>query len=247
MGESGQGSKLWGVGEPMWESLYVGRPRRGVVKLVSPENYPAECNRNSLQRHPSQAIYCHHIHIFIKFFKMAAPAMSITWRDSADENLYEKERVDRVFNAIKPNRFPRAIVKATHPSHVQKAIQLANKLQCRVSVRSGGHSWAAWSVRDDAILIDLEGLHEIELDESKKIVKASPSTTGIMLNEGIGKKGFMFGGGHCPDVGIGGFLLQGGMGWNCKVRLFCEALSHLITVKSRIGGGLASKSSVLML
>jgi FAD/FMN-containing dehydrogenase len=26
----------------------------------------------------------------------------------------------------------------------------------------------------------------------------------------------MFAGGHCPDVGLGGFLLQGGMGWNCK-------------------------------
>ena len=28
----------------------------------------------------------------------------------------------------------------------------------------------------------------------------------------------MFPGGHCPDVGLGGFLLQGGMGWNCRVR-----------------------------
>jgi hypothetical protein len=178
---------------------------------------------------------------------MPTPAMSITWRDSADENLYEKERVGRVFNAIKPNRYPRAIVKVTHPLHVQEAVQLANKLQCRVSVRSGGHSWAAWSVRDDAILIDLEGLNEIELDESKKIVKASPSTTGIMLNESIGKKGYMFGGGHCPDVGIGGFLLQGGMGWNCKVGLLDGTHNHLITVKSRIGVGLANKSSALML
>ncbi|KFY27486.1 hypothetical protein V493_03470 [Pseudogymnoascus sp. VKM F-4281 (FW-2241)] len=147
---------------------------------------------------------------------MATPTMSITWRDSADDHLYEKERVDRVFNAIKPNRYPRAIVKVTHPSHVQEAIHLANKLQCRVSVMSGGHSWAAWGVRDDAILIDLENLNDIELDESKEVVKVSPSTTGIMLNESIGKKGFMFGGGHCPDVGIGGFLLQGGMGWNIK-------------------------------
>ena len=28
---------------------------------------------------------------------------------------------------------------------------------------------------------------------------------------------WFFAGGHCPDVGLGGFLLQGGMGWNCKV------------------------------
>lgn len=157
---------------------------------------------------------------------MITTALPIIWRGSADANIYEKERVDRGFNAIKPNRYPRAVVKATHPSHVQEAVQLANKLGCRVSVRSGGHSWAAWGVRDDAILIDLEGLNEIDLDEDKKIVKASPSTTGIMLNESIGKKGLMFGGGHCPDVGIGGFLLQGGMGWNCKVWLVYGILNR---------------------
>jgi hypothetical protein len=31
-------------------------------------------------------------------------------------------------------------------------------------------------------------------------------------------------GGHCPTVGIGGFLLQGGMGWNCR-GLFCSSLA----------------------
>lgn len=59
----------------------------------------------------------------------------------------------------------------------------------------------------------------------------SPSTTGKMLNEALGPLGLMFNGGHCvsrsmnararrsltppeqPDVGVGGFLLQGGQGW----------------------------------
>jgi len=27
-------------------------------------------------------------------------------------------------------------------------------------------------------------------------------------------KGSIFAGGHCPNVGLGGFLLQGGVGWN---------------------------------
>jgi FAD/FMN-containing dehydrogenase len=148
---------------------------------------------------------------------MAALALPIMWRDSAEKDMYEKERINRIFNAIKPNRYPRAIVKATCSWHVQEAVRLANKLQCRVSVRSGGHSWASWSLRDDVILIDLEELNEIELDEDKKIVKVSPSTTGMQLNESLGTKGLMFGAGHCPEVGLGGFLLQGGMGWNCKV------------------------------
>ncbi|KAH8162390.1 hypothetical protein CIB48_g5853 [Xylaria polymorpha] len=49
-----------------------------------------------------------------------------------------------------------------------------------------------------------------------KIVSCSPSATGEMLNGFLRGQGRMFAGGHCPDVGLGGFLLQGGMGWNCK-------------------------------
>lgn len=146
-----------------------------------------------------------------------APALPIIWQQEAPKEIYEEARVGRVFNARKPNRYPRAVVNATHPQHVQEAVQLANKLGCRVSVRSGGHSWAAWSVRDNAILIDLGNLKHLELDVEKQIVTASPSSTGKMLNEKLVPAGLMFGGGHCPDVGIGGFLLQGGMGWNCKV------------------------------
>lgn len=88
----------------------------------------------------------------------------------------------------------------------------------RVSVRSGGHSWAAWSVRDNAILIGLGSYRQIDLDETTGVVRVSPSTTGTQLNTLLKEKGLKFPGGHCPDVGLGGFLLQGGMGWGCGVR-----------------------------
>lgn len=149
---------------------------------------------------------------------MSSTALPIIWRESAQPAVYEQSRVGRVFNAIKPARFPRAVVEATEHSHVVEAVRLANQLGCRVSVRSGGHSWAGWSVRDDAILVDLGGMHEVELDAGLHLVKVSPSTTGRLLNAVLGQRGLMFAGGHCPDVGLGGFLLQGGMGWNCKVR-----------------------------
>jgi FAD/FMN-containing dehydrogenase len=48
------------------------------------------------------------------------------------------------------------------------------------------------------------------------IATVSPSTTGKMLNEVLSPHGLMFNGGHCPDVGVGGFLLQGGQGWCCR-------------------------------
>ncbi len=129
---------------------------------------------------------------------------------------YEQERVGRVFNARKPNRYPAAILKAEHEEDVVAAVQLARQRGLKVSVRAGGHSWAAWSVRDDALLIDLAGLHEIDLDMGASVVRVSPSVTGGELNQFLAEHGLMFPGGHCTTVGLGGFLLQGGMGWNCR-------------------------------
>ncbi|KAF2083824.1 FAD/FMN-containing dehydrogenase [Saccharata proteae CBS 121410] len=135
----------------------------------------------------------------------------------ADESqTYEKARIDRVFNHRRPDRHPIAVVEATQESHVVDTVRLAIERQCRVSVRSGGHSWAAWSVRDEAILLDLGGLKKMLYDEETGVASVSPSMTGRELNRFLATKGRMFAGGHCPDVGLGGFLLQGGMGWNCK-------------------------------
>ncbi|KIW58735.1 hypothetical protein PV05_03232 [Exophiala xenobiotica] len=143
-------------------------------------------------------------------------SLPIIWRAEASEADYEQARVERIFNQRRPSRYPRAVVQATEEHHVVEAVQLAIQQRCRVSVRSGGHSWAAWSVRDDAILIDLGGYHFMSLNENDRVVTVSPSSTGNVLNGYLNAKGLMFAGGHCPDVGVGGFLLQGGMGWNCK-------------------------------
>lgn len=143
-------------------------------------------------------------------------SLPIIHASSASKEAFYDAAYGRVFNHRRPDRQPRAVVKATTVDHVVSAVKLAKKEGIRVSVRSGGHSWAAWSVRDDAILIDLGNFKQIDYDSTTHIVKVSPSTTGRMLNGFLTEIGRLFAGGHCPDVGLGGFLLQGGMGWNCK-------------------------------
>ncbi|GAW22000.1 hypothetical protein ANO14919_115320 [Xylariales sp. No.14919] len=141
----------------------------------------------------------------------------ILTRDATDQDTFDEAVWGRVFNRWRDaSRVPRAVVQASCVAHVREAVELANRLQCRVSVRSGGHSWAAWSVRRDAVLVDLAGLRHMTYDKKTRIVSCSPSATGEQLNDFLRGEGRMFAGGHCPDVGLGGFLLQGGMGWNCK-------------------------------
>ncbi|TQN69593.1 6-hydroxy-D-nicotine oxidase, partial [Colletotrichum shisoi] len=165
-----------------------------------------------------------------------SPPLPILYAEDTPFAEYSTAVWGRVFNARRDfSRRPVAVVQATRKAHVVAAVRLAAERGWRVSVRSGGHSWAAWSVRDEALLLDLGGLgKEIGGDEgmvydpATGVVAVAPARTGRELNEylagqiggpgddsveGVGR---WFPGGHCPDVGLGGFLLQGGMGWNCK-------------------------------
>jgi FAD/FMN-containing dehydrogenase len=133
------------------------------------------------------------------------------------EDGYEQARIGRVFNARRPGRRPAAVLEAVCEQDVVEGVRLAAERGWQVAVRSGGHSWAAWSVRDEALLIDLGGLHELSYDPETEIVTATPSVKGgDELNPYLGRFGRFFNGGHCPSVGIGGFLLQGGQGWNAR-------------------------------
>jgi len=130
---------------------------------------------------------------------------------------YEEARVGRVFNARRPERHPAAVLLAESVDDVVAGVRLAREEGWQVAVRSGGHSWAVWSVRDDALLIDLGSMKDITYDPVTEIATASPAVRGGMdLDPFLERHGRMFPGGHCESVGIGGFLLQGGQGWNSR-------------------------------
>jgi FAD/FMN-containing dehydrogenase len=138
----------------------------------------------------------------------------IDWRGDPG---YEEARVARVFNARRPDRFPAGVLQAKSEEDVVAGVRLAREAGLKVSVRAGGHSWAAWSLRDDALLIDLGGLREMTFDSATGIATASPSLKGgAEFTPFLTEHGRVFTGGHCPGVGLGGFLLQGGQGWNSR-------------------------------
>jgi len=123
----------------------------------------------------------------------------------------------RVFNARRPDRQPAAVLLAGSIEDVVTGVRLARDRGWQVSVRSGGHSWAAWSVRDGALLIDLGSLRDMSYDAESGIVTAAPAVKGgHELSPFLAEHGRFFAGGHCPTVGIGGFLLQGGQGYNAR-------------------------------
>ena len=145
---------------------------------------------------------------------------------------YEQARIGRIFNARRPDRFPVAVLLAADEDDVIAGVHLAAERGWRVCVRSGGHSWAAWSLRDDALLIDLGGMRDLAYDPATGIVAARPAVQGgLELAPFLAERDRTFPAGHCATVGLGGFLLQGGQGWDSRARGWaCQSVTGLDVV-----------------
>lgn len=129
---------------------------------------------------------------------------------------YEQARTSIVANARVPERFPDIIVRPTDEAGVVEAIRYAVEHDMKVGIRSGGHSWSASFLRDGGMLLDLGGLNQIEVDPVAKVAKVGPGALGRDINPALTAHNLAFPHGHDNMVGVGGFLLQGGFGWNSR-------------------------------
>lgn len=138
---------------------------------------------------------------------------AVLWRG---DDGYEAARRAAVWNGRKPNRFPEVIVRPRTDDEVIAAVRLARTRGLKIGVRSGGHSWAASFLRDGGMLIDLSRMTAFSVDAAARAAAIQPGLKGTDLNRALRKHGLFFPSGHCTSVGLGGFLLQGGFGWNSR-------------------------------
>jgi FAD/FMN-containing dehydrogenase len=127
---------------------------------------------------------------------------------------YEATRRRMVWNERLPDRYPDVIVTVASDADVVDAVKLARARGLRVAVRAGGHSWIGASLRDGGMLIDLEHLNGVTVDAAARRAVAQPAIKNTELVAALAQHGLAFPAGHCPTVGIGGYLLAGGQGWN---------------------------------
>lgn len=144
----------------------------------------------------------------------AAISGQVLWRNDAG---YEAARRAAVWNGRKPDRFPDVIVQAESDADVVSAVKLAKERSLRIGVRSGGHSWAAAFLRDGGMLLDLSRMNGFTVDAAARTASIQPGLKGTDLNRALVKDALFFPSGHCMSVGLGGFLLQGGFGWNSRL------------------------------
>lgn len=129
---------------------------------------------------------------------------------------YEDARIGAVANRRVAVRYPAAIVRARSVDDVVHALELARAEERRVTVRSGGHSWSGAHLRDDVVLLDLGALNRFEIDQASMTATAEPGLLGSELAAQLHASDMFFPVGHCLGPGLGGYLLQGGFGWNSR-------------------------------
>jgi FAD/FMN-containing dehydrogenase len=133
------------------------------------------------------------------------------------EDRYEAARRAAVWNRRTPERYPDRIVQAADEVDVVRAVESARAGGMRVGVRSGGHSWVGNQLRDGGLLLDVAQLRGVEIDADAMIASVGPGCPGNELAAALAAHELFFPGGHCPGVCVGGYLLQGGFGWNGRV------------------------------
>src|SRR5215207_418225 len=128
------------------------------------------------------------------------------------------------FNA-RFSHFPAAIVVCDNTTDVRNAVRWARGKGMPLRARSGGHSYEAFSVVNDGLVIDVGGLTGVDVDESRgeAIVGA-----GVRLLDGyrrLWEHGVTIPAGTCPSVGIAGLTLGGGIGFLSRQHgLTCDNL-----------------------
>lgn len=92
------------------------------------------------------------------------------------------------------------------------------KLDGKLTVKCGGHSYMGFSTMDQWIVVDLKRMTDFEI----KFKDGKPDVAVIQAGARWGDiyrslvrpdyRGYVVNGGRCPSVGFGGFILGGGLG-----------------------------------
>jgi FAD/FMN-containing dehydrogenase len=127
---------------------------------------------------------------------------------------YELWRTSMVWYMRKDKRYPDLIVRAKTDQDVIEAVNHARENRLKISVRSTGHHITRVALREGGLLLDVSELNNIEVDPDAREAWVQPGVRSQVFMDAIGEHGLAFPAAHTAEVGLGGYLLGGGLGWN---------------------------------
>jgi FAD/FMN-containing dehydrogenase len=120
---------------------------------------------------------------------------------------YEASRP--TFNARFHELRPKAIVSCMTAQDISEAISFARRHGEAIATRSGGHSFAGRS-STRGVVIDVTPLSPVTMSDGVATVGAGARLGDV--HEALQERGLAIPAGSCPDVGVAGLTLGGGLG-----------------------------------
>jgi FAD binding domain/Berberine and berberine like len=108
--------------------------------------------------------------------------------------------------------FPMIINFCKTAKDVSNAICWARERKKKFRIRTGRHSYEAYSSLDGGLIIDISEINQIKVDHQTKTARLGAGSFLFPLYEGLYEKGYTIPGGTCPSVGLSGLTLGGGWG-----------------------------------
>lgn len=143
-------------------------------------------------------------------------------RSQAD---FKKIILSNLYNKVDTGRTPDMLTEPRTVEDIIRIVRYAKRVGKRVTVLSGGRSFSANSIRPDCIVISMKHFDQYKVNKEAMSAEAGPGLGGSVLLKALFKMGLFFPAGHCMGVCIGGFLLQGGYGWNGrKTGIACQSI-----------------------
>ncbi len=113
--------------------------------------------------------------------------------------------------AAKFNAHPALIVRPANPQDIASALSFARSNGMPLAVRCGGHSYAGYSSCERGLVLDMSGFGNIVLSNDKSTARVDGGVLSGALEKAAAQAGAAAVLGQCPSVGVGGFLLGGGI------------------------------------
>lgn len=121
------------------------------------------------------------------------------------------ERLRRGFAADVDLR-PLMVVRPASAADVVRIVRFARDQRLPLAVRGGGHSYAGYNSCDGGIVIDMSGLRALAMSEDRLTMRVGGGALSGHVEQESAKAGCATALSQCPGVGVGGYLLGGGVG-----------------------------------
>jgi hypothetical protein len=152
---------------------------------------------------------------------------------------YEERR--KVMNAACTAQ-PAVIVVPNFDQDISTIVKAAKANSLELSIRSGGHSYTCTNIKEGGLHLDMRSFNKLE------IMDTTLSPTGKALKMGPGRiwgdvlkfappEKYSYPHGQCRSVGVGGYLLGGGVNWLGTYNKYGYGAEHILKMKVVLADG----------